>query len=92
MAAAAVAARTAQAPKRLASGPIPPAPGSPPAAGNRSAARLPARSAFSWRTTPKTRPLDRYDTDDDLSPQLRRRHAYAAETPAYQALSADDFR
>ena len=66
--AAAVAAATAQAPKRLASGPILPAPGSPPAAGIRSAASSPARSAFSWRTTPKTRPPGRDDTDDDLSP------------------------
>ena len=27
-----------------------------------------------------------------LCPQLRRRHVYAAEMPAYQALSTDDFR
>ncbi len=28
----------------------------------------------------------------DVSPQLRRRYVYAAETRAYQALSADGFR
>jgi hypothetical protein len=31
--------------------------------------------AFSGRITPKMRPLDRDDTDDDFCLQLRRRHA-----------------
>ena len=64
----------------------------PPAAGNRFAASSPARPAFNGRTTPKTHPPDCDDTNDDLSPQLRRRHVYAAETRVYEALPADDFR
>jgi hypothetical protein len=48
--------------------------------------------AFSGRITPKMRPHDRDDTDDDVCLQLRRRHAQAAGTRACQALCADDFR
>ena len=60
--AATAAARTAQAPERLASGSIPPAPGSPACGrGTVTAASSPVRSACSGRITPKTRPPDRDD-------------------------------
>jgi hypothetical protein len=44
----------------------------PPAARDRCAASAPVRSACGGRTRPKTRPQDRDDPGDDLSPQLRR--------------------
>jgi hypothetical protein len=93
MALAAVPA-TAQALKRLASGSIPSRaeiialrPGTAS-----SAARPPAGSAFSGRTTPNTRPSDRDDAGHDPSPRLRRRHVLAAEMPIYQARYTSDSR
>ena len=58
----------------------------------RSAASSPAGPAFGGRTTPDTRPPDRDDTDHDPSPQLRRRHVPAAETPINQARFINCFR
>jgi hypothetical protein len=92
VAAAAAAARTVQAPKRLASGSMPPGPVSPardrdPRRGQRTRALGLHRAyhagdvAAGSEMTPVT-----------TSAQLRRRHVNAAEMPVYQALSSDDFR
>ena len=85
---------TARALKRLASGLVPSRAGITACGGGAvsSAARLPAGSAFSGRTTPDTRPPDRDDADHEPSPQLRRRHVLAAEMPIYQVRFVNRFR
>ena len=67
-------------------------PDHPPAAGNRSAASSPRRPACSGRASSNSARRIAMTLGNDLSPRLRRRHAYAAKTAAYQALSAYDFR
>ena len=89
---AAASARTGQAPKLMASGRYRPAPDRPPATRYRSvvtsspARPLPSADITRTRVSPaaitRSRPLSR----------LRRRHVYAAEMLAYQALSANDLR
>lgn len=70
-----------------------PAPGSPPAAGNHSIHSQLARGLGLQRAHHAGyAPADRYDTDHDPSPRLRRRHVPAAETPIYQARFTNDFR
>jgi hypothetical protein len=78
-------AHAAQAPERSAIGSIQPA---------RESLRdqLARALGLQRRTTPRRRPPGLDDIDDDLSRSCGRRHVYAAETPSYQALSADDFR
>ena len=85
--------RNAQPPTHSASGSTPPAPRTPACEPRTapSATSSPATSASSGPSTTSTPQPSRDDPITALS-RLRRRHVYAAEMPAHQALSTGDFR